>query len=102
MGVLTTDTPIRDRIFIAMAKCAKCLDVHRCPECFGSEKKKPDECRICSCAGCCSEIVEFAKDMRSGKVSLGQVLEDIVKERGAKAGPMAKMMKQEFEDEIPF
>jgi hypothetical protein len=102
MGVLATDTLIRDRIHIAIAKCAKCLEVHRCPECFGSEKKNPDNCRICPCAGCCGETVEFANGIKSGEISLWQVIEDLAKKRGAKPGPMAKMMKEEFGDEIPF
>jgi hypothetical protein len=100
--VVTKDEPVRDRLFIPLKKCTYCADAYRCPECFGSKKKQPERCRICSCAGCCNECIEFADDIRDGKISLGQVFMDMVAKKGIKPGPMAKVIEQEFEDEIPF
>jgi hypothetical protein len=103
LGVLTKDTPVRDRLFIAMPKCVKCTDAYRCPECIGGEKRTPADCRACTCAVCCNEMLEFAKGIRSGRLNLWQVVRELAEKRGAKPGPMAKMMEQEvFEDEIPF
>jgi hypothetical protein len=103
LAVVTRDEPVRDRLFIPLKKCINCADVHRCPECFGIPKeKRQDHCRICSCAGCCNENIEFADDIRNGKISLSQVFKDMVAKNGIKPGPMAKVIEQEFEDEIPF
>jgi hypothetical protein len=102
LRVLTTDTPVRDRLFIAMPKCTYCPELYRCPECFREEKRNPDKCRNCPCAGCCNETIEFANEVRSGRISLWQAVLDSAGKRGAKPGPMAKLMEKEFEDEIPF
>jgi hypothetical protein len=100
--VLMTDAPVRDRLHIAIPKCTHCVDAYRCPECFGAEKRNPDHCRYCPCAGCCNETIEFANSVRSGRISLWQAVLDSAEKRGAKPGPMAKVMEKEFEDEIPF
>jgi hypothetical protein len=96
------EDPVQNRLFIAIPKCTHCAEAYRCPECFGAEKRNPTNCRICPCAGCCNETIKFANDVRNGKIIFGQVFMDSVKKRGAKPGPMAKVMEQEFEDEIPF
>jgi hypothetical protein len=96
------DAPVRDRLFIAIPKCTHCSEAYRCPECFGAEKRNPTDCRICPCIECCNETIKIVNDVRSGRSSLWQTFMDLMKERKAKPGPMAKVMEREFEDEIPF
>jgi hypothetical protein len=102
LGVLIADEPVRDRLYIAVPKCTRCAEAYRCPECFGAAKKEPEHCRICSCDDCCRAAIEFANDIRSGRISLRQAFREMVAERGIKPGPMAKMMEREFADEVPF
>jgi hypothetical protein len=102
LAVFTADNPIRDRLFIAAPECTHCQEAYRCPECFGSEKKRPDDCRFCPCARCCYEAVEFANGVKSGEISLWQAVKDLAEKRGAEPGPMAEMMERDFEDKIPF
>jgi hypothetical protein len=106
--IVAKEYPIQDRLHIAIAKCTHCADAPRCPDCFGAEKefggkkRNPNDCRYCFCAKCCSETIEFAQGVRSGRISLWQAVMDLAREKGAEPGPMAKLMEQEFEDEIPF
>jgi hypothetical protein len=100
--VRTSEMPVQTRFYIPMKKCTFCADASRCPDCFGSLKKQPKHCRICSCAACCNEAIEFAEGIRSGDMSLSQIFRDRIARKGIQPGPMAAIVGQQFDNEIPF
>jgi hypothetical protein len=112
LAMVFLDEPVRDRLFIAIPQCTTCDRAAFCPDCLGADRRHADHCRICSCASCCSETIEFANDIRSGRVSIYQAIKEVAdkmdkepREGVATPKPMAKTLDKLpawRKEEVPF
>jgi hypothetical protein len=103
---------------VHLEKCEKCADNIYAVSCFTEIGKNPDHCHVCRCRSCCAEAAAVCKRLRKGEVTLSQLFADNIRERrerkereakelgveveAAKPGPMAGILGNVFDDEIPF